>query len=57
MKNLATGDLDLSQRRGYCQVGESRPNIVGLEGAPSTISWGRIGLEALNLTIPSWEMK
>ena len=29
---------------GYCQVGESRPNIVGLKDAPSTISWGRIGL-------------
>ena len=38
---------------GYCQVGESRLNIVGLKDAPSTISWGRIGLEALNLTIPS----
>ncbi len=36
----------------YCQVGESRPNIVGLDDAPSTISWGRIGFEALNLTIP-----
>ena len=37
---------------GNCQVGESRPNIVGLKDAPSTICWGRIGLEALNLTIP-----
>ena len=41
----------------YCQVGESRPNIVGLEDAPSTISWGRIGLEALNLTIPTLGME
>ena len=26
---------------------------MGLKYAPSTISWGRIGLEALNLTVPS----
>ncbi len=38
----------------YCQVGESRPNIVWLEDAPSTISWDRIGLEAPNLTLRSW---
>ncbi len=37
---------------GYCQVDESSPNVLGLEDAPSTISCGRIGLEALNLTIP-----
>ena len=36
----------------YCQAGESRPSIVGLEDARSTISWGRISFEALNLTIP-----
>ena len=30
----------------YCQVRESRPNIVGLEDAAVNISWGRIGLEA-----------
>ena len=39
-------------RRQYCQVGESRPNIGGLEDAPSSISWGQIGLGALNLTVP-----
>ena len=36
---------------------QSCPNIVGLEDTPSTISWGRIGLEALNLTAmapPVW---
>ena len=38
--------------RGYCQVGESRPNIVGLNDAPTSIPCGEIGLEALNLTVP-----
>ncbi len=41
----------------YCQVGEPRPNIVGFKDAPSTIFWGRIGLEALNLTIPLREAR
>ena len=31
-----------SNRCGHCQVGESRPNIAGLD-APSTISWGQSG--------------
>ena len=37
----------------YCQVGESRPNIVGLKDSALSISWGEIGLEALNLTVPA----
>ena len=31
--------------------GDGIVKLRGLEDAPSTISWGRIGLEALNLTI------
>ena len=37
---------------GYCQIGESRPNIVGLEDALSSISCGQLGHGALNLTVP-----
>ncbi len=33
------------------------PISWGHEDAPSTISWGRIGLEALNLTTPSGRQK
>ena len=39
-------------REGYCQVGESRAISWGTRDARSIISWGRIRLEALNLTIP-----
>ncbi len=50
---LADFALLKEDTNGYCQVGESPPQKSwGLEDAPSTISWGRIGLEALNLTIP-----
>ena len=43
-----------TNRTGYCQVDESRPNIVGLQNAPSTIPAVKSVFEALNLTVPPY---